>query len=83
MKFTKLDNLLTARPKNMDFEAYKSALKQQNKMLKNRKKGITVWFSNGVPNRDEHGKVKTFDLDGVKMIDWIIKPQGTLVGKIK
>ncbi len=83
MNFPKLDNLLTARPKNMDFAAYKLALKQQNKMLKTRKKGVTVWFSNGVPNRDEKGEVKTFDLEGVKMIDWVIKPQGTLVGKLK
>ena len=83
MNFPKLDNLLTARPKNMDFDTYKKSLKAQNKMLKTRKKGFTVWFSNGVPNKDEQGKIKTFDLEGVKMIDWLIKPQGTLIGKLK
>ncbi len=59
--------ILTARPDGMDYETYREARKQQEKMIKNRiRYGFMVWPSKGI--------------FGVK--DKPVQSKGTLVGKV-
>lgn len=75
--------LLTARPENMDFETYKRDLKNQNKRMRKRRNGFTVWYSNGVPELDNKGKQVFIDIEGVKIPSWITRPMKSFTGDTK
>ena len=45
-------SILTARPDGMDYETYREARKQQEKMIKNRiRYGFMVWTSKGFQSK--------------------------------
>ena len=84
----KMGELLTSRPQGMDIDTYHAQLKQQNKRLKNRKKGFLVWASNGVVKRKDNGEVETTDIKEkgkpiIKIPVYLIKPMGTFTGFTK
>lgn len=59
--------ILNERPAGMSFGKYRAHLKKQSQWIKRRKKGITIWNSNGIPNLDMEGK----------LIGFIKQPEGT------
>jgi len=62
--------ILTERPKDMMFEAYKIHMKGQNKFLKKHLKGRLVYPGRRiVPMKNEEGKIKNFvKLKGVPFV---------------
>ena len=61
-------NILLERPAGVSFSRYRAHLKEQSRWLKSRKKGVTIWHSNGVPERDAKG---------VPTMRWVVYPEGT------
>lgn len=49
--------ILTARPKNMPFEAYKEHFKKQKQWLKNRKQNPLVYYVSWKNHYDSKGQV--------------------------
>ena len=72
-------NILLERPAGMSFSRYRAHLKEQSKWLKRRKKGVTIWHSNGVINREalEMQKIRPHRYAESITMKWIVYPEGT------